>query len=228
MFVMAKPTQEPTQPGSRQSGINSLSSINSAGNSVWFAEQRNQYLKKKKNHVYLLGQQYGYIQNAVLLLHYQKARDKVRHPQEVHVRSKSPSAIYNDFLSCCPFLSSNKLTPAQEYFETDFEAIKTIHDLDDLMKILDQHADKKAKRGSKAYWDSLEKDGILDKTELTEVQNFILKCNSIAHRNPDADTALEEVANSAGLTGYLCKANEIHQARIQKWLKDKTWNTQYN
>ena len=221
-------TDEQYIPISKTRSFKLFSAKNPLKQPMTLQEQVKRYLKKKKNAIYLLAEQYGYIQKAATLLHYQKLRDSVRHPEEVRVRIKSPSAIYNDFLSCGPMLSSNNLSPSQEYFETDFEAIKTIHDLDVLMKILDHYADKKAKRGSKAYWDSLEKDGILDKTELTEVQNLILKCNSIAHRNPDADTALEEVANSAGVTRHLWKASEIHQARIQKWLEEKTWNTRYN
>ena len=190
-------------------------------------ENVKRYLKKQKNNIYILGEQYGYIHNSSRLLRYQRLRDSVRHPDEVHMAHIAPTKIYEDFKKALPMLNHD-INKTNECFETDFSAVTVIHDLNELMKILDTYADKQAKRGSKAYWDSLEKDGILTKQELQQVQDFNLKCNSIAHRNPDADTALHDIADSAGLTDFLVKAQETHEIRVQRWLKEKRWNTRYN
>ena len=202
-------------------------SKNNLKNNGSHQESVKRYLKKQKNSIYILAEQYGYIRNASRLLRYQRLRDSVRHPDEVHVAHIAPATIYEDFKKALPMLDHN-LNRSNECFETDFSAVTVIHDLNDLMKILDCYADKKAKRGTKQYWDSLEKDGILDKTELDEVQDFILKCNTIAHRNPDADNALQSVADSAGLTDILVKAHETHEIRIQRWLKETSRNTRHN
>ncbi len=220
-------TDEQYIPISKTRSFKIFSTQNPLKQPISLQEQVKRYLKKKKNAIYLLSEKYGYIQNASTLLHYQKLRDSVRHPEEVHVRAKAPEQIYEDLKKTLPQLNTIKNNENEDY-QTNFLTVQTIRDLDDLMKILDIYADKEAKRGTKQYWDSLEKDGILNKTELDEVQDFILKCNTIAHRNPGADIAVQEIAESAGLQDHLFKAWDTHDNRIKRWINEKTQNTRYN
>lgn len=220
-------TDEQYLPISKTRSFKLFSAKNPLKQPMTLQEQVKRYLKKNKNAIYLLAEQYGYIQNASILLHYQRLRDSVRHPKEVHIRAKDPEQIYADLKKTLPQLNTEK-NNRNENFQTDFLTVQTIRDLDELMNILDIYAEKGAKRGTKKYWDSLEKDGILNKTELTEVQDFILKCNTIAHRNPDADSTIVTVANSAGLHAHLYKAWDTHSTRIAKWMKENTWNVRYN
>lgn len=220
-------TDEQYIPISKTRSFKIFSTQNPLKQPMSLQEQVKRYLKKKKNAIYLLSEKYGYIQNASTLLHYQKLRDSVRHPEEVHVRSKAPEQIYEDLKKTLPQINTEKNNENEDY-QTDFSTVQTIRDLDELMKILDIYADKEAKRGTKQYWDSLEKDGILDKTELAEVQDFILKCNTIAHRNPGADSTVITVADSAGLHEHLYKAWDTHSRRFARWMRENTWNTRYN
>lgn len=180
-------------------------------------QQVQTYLKKNKNAVYLLGQKYGYIQNAAALIKYQELRDNARHPNEVKEGKIKPFEIYEDFRIALhiPKRSPSTradLTTFDDHTRTNWN-ITTMSEIEDILAF---HANPKLNRKKPQYWQDLIQKGIVSPADAAILQTKIQEYNSVAHCNSDADP--EKVSEDVKIDALNASITLAHAKRLKQLL----------
>ena len=189
-----------------------------------------EYLKKNKNAIYLLGEKFNFIKKAPRMIHYQNMRDSVRHPSQISSTVANAQRIYQDF---CEALGLADEKSGQEHLQTFIDNTEVFDNLEYMSKILDIlniYGDKTLPKNKSAYWQDLVQKGILEQSEVPYLQTMILECNTVAHGNENADASKATVANEGALIQISMDMAERHetkqrqkQSQIHRWIEENSF-----
>ena len=183
-------------------------------------QKAREYLAAHKQAAYVFGAKVGLIRHAAKMMRYEQMRDHVRHAENVPSLPISPQQIYKDFEEAL-FLETDDIgvSNSQPQIEDQSDLAYKIDMMSCILNILKHYENPKLKKKKSAYWLDLVQKGIVEPSEVADLQKMHLSCNNVAHVNPGIDKAKEVILDDTRLTDIYLDISTRHEEKMARLLE---------